>query len=138
MGLNNPKSGLNTPAEFTMSGLPWVLSGTVSSTAIRYIFPKVTKDILIINNNTTATQRLRVGFTENGISGRAGTEANYIIVNGGSNITLGVRVKELYLLRDGATDISTSVCANLTMIDSTMMPILTGSIGGTTYWEGVG
>lgn len=136
MGLNNPKSGLNTTAEFTMSGLPWVLSGTVSSTTVRYIFPKVTKDILVINNNTTATHRLRVGFTENGVNGVAA--ANYIIVNGGSNITLGVRVKELYLLRDGDTDISTSVCANLTMIDSTMMPILTGSIGGTTYWEGVG
>jgi hypothetical protein len=136
MGLNNPKAGLNTAAEFTMSGLPWVLSGTISSTAVRYSFPKVTKDIVIINNNTTAAQRLRVGFTENGVNGV--DEANYILINGGSNITLNVRVKELYLLRDGGSDISSSVCANLTMIDSTMMPILTGSIGGTTYWEGIG
>ena len=136
MGLNNPKSGLNATSEYTISGLPWVLSGTISSTAVRYSFPKITKDILIINNNTTANQRLRVGFTYNGISGDVA--ANYIIINGGSNITLNVRVKDLYLLRDGGVDISTSVCANLTMIDSIMMPILTGSIGGITYWEGIG
>lgn len=136
MGLNNPKSGLNATSEYTISGLPWVYSDTISDTIVRYSFPKITKDVLIINNNTAANQRLRVGFTYNGISGSV--EANYIIINGGSDITLNVRVKDLYLLRDGGTDISTSVCANLTMIDSIMMPILTGSIGGTICWEGIG
>jgi hypothetical protein len=136
MPLNNPKVGLNTAAEFTMSGVPWVLSGTVSSSAVKYQFPKVTKDIVIINNNTTAAQRLRVGFTENGINGIGG--AYYILINGGSSVTLNVRVKELYLLRDTANDVSTSVCANLTSIGSDMMPTLTGSIGGSTFWEGVG
>jgi hypothetical protein len=136
MALNNVKPGFNNAAEFTASGLPWVLSGTVSNSVVKYSFPKVTKDIVIINNNTTAAQRLRVGFTENGVNGVG--NAYYILVNGGSNITLNVRVKELYLLRDGGSDISTSVCANLTTIDSMMMPVLTGSLGGTTYWEGVG
>jgi hypothetical protein len=136
MALNNVKPGLNNAAEFTASGLPWVLSGTVSNSVVKYSFPKVTKDIVIINNNTTATQRLRVGFTENGVNGVG--NAYYILINGGSNITLNVRVKELYLLRDGGNDISTSVCANLTTIDAMMMPVLTGSLGGTTYWEGVG
>jgi hypothetical protein len=136
MSLDNPKSGFNSTAEFQSSGLPWVLSGTVSSTVVKYEFPKVTKDITIINNNTTAGQRLRVGFTQNGINGVGG--AYYILINGGSSVTLNVRVKELYLLRDTANDVSTSVCANLTTINSIMMPSLTGSIGGTTYWEGVG
>ena len=136
MALNNVKPGFNNAAEFTASGLPWVLSGTVSNSVVKYSFPKVTKDIVIINNNTTAAQRLRVGLTENGVNGVG--NAYYILVNGGSNITLNVRVKELYLLRDGGSDISTSVCANLTTIDSMMMPVLTGSLGGTTYWEGVG
>jgi hypothetical protein len=136
MALNNVKPGFNNAAEFTASGLPWVLSGTVSNSVVKYSFPKVTKDIVIINNNTTAAQRLRVGFTENGVNGVG--NAYYILVNGGSNITLNVRVKELYLLRDGGSDISTSVCANLTTIDAMMMPILTGSLGGATYWEGVG
>jgi len=136
MALNNVKPGFNNAAEFTASGLPWVLSGTVSNSVVKYSFPKVTKDIVIINNNTTAAQRLRVGFTENGVNGVG--NAYYILVNGGSNITLNVRVKELYLLRDGGSDISTSVCANLTTIDSMMMPVLTGSLGGITYWEGVG
>ena len=136
MALNNVKPGFNNAAEFTASGLPWVLSGTVSNSVVKYSFPKVTKDIVIINNNTTAAQRLRVGFTENGVNGVG--NAYYILVNGGSNITLNVRVKELYLLRDGGSDISTSVCANLTTIDAMMMPVLTGSLGGATYWEGVG
>lgn len=136
MSLNNPKSGLNSSGEFQMSGLPWVLSATISSTVVRYEFPKVTKDITIINNNTTASERLRVGFTENGVSG---VGANYyILVNGGSSVTINARVKELYLLRAGAADITTSVCANLTMIDSSMMPVLTGSLNGTAFWSGVG
>lgn len=136
MSLNNPKSGFNSTAEFQASGLPWVISGTISSTVVKYSFPKVTKDILIINNNTTASQRLRVGFTENGIN--AVEDAYYILINGGSNVTLNVRVKELYLLRDNGNDISASVCASLTTIDQTMMPILTGSFSGTSYWNGVG
>jgi len=136
MSLNNPKTGLNAAAEFTMSGVPWVLSGTVSDSTVRYQFPKVTKDITIINNNTTAAQRLRVGFTENGINGVGG--AYYIAINGGSSLTLNVRVKELYLLRDTPSDVSASICASLTSIGSDMMPVLTGSIGGTIFWEGVG
>ena len=136
MPLNNPKVGLNTAAEFTMSGVPWVLSETVSNTVVKHQFSKVTKDITIINNNTTASQKLRVGFTENGVNGIGGSY--YILVNGGSSVTLNVRVKELYLLRDTGTDVSASICANLTSIGSDMMPTLTGSIGGSTFWEGVG
>ena len=60
MGLNNPKSGLNATSEYTISGLPWVLSDTISNTIVRYSFPKITKDILITNNNTTCTRWVHV------------------------------------------------------------------------------
>jgi len=136
MSLNNPKSGTSATSEFQMSGIPWVISDTISSTVVRYQFPKVSKDITVVNNNTTASERLRIGFTENGVNGVG--ENYYVLLNGGSSLTLDSRVKEIYLLRAGAADITVSVCANLTMIDSGMMPILTGSLDGTALWDGVG
>jgi len=138
MGLSNPRSGTNVPAEFTMSGLPWVVSGTtVSNTVTSYQLPKVTKNITFHNLSTTSNKFIRVGFTLNGVNGVGGNY--YFSVNSGETVTLDARVKEVHVRGDTFTDtLNYSLYCSLTMIDSTMMPILTGSIGGTTMWEGIG
>lgn len=138
MSLNNPRSGTNVAAEFTMSGLPWVVSGTtVSNTVTSYQLPKVTKNITFHNLSTTSNKFIRVGFTLNGVNGVGGNY--YFSVNSGETVTLDARVKEVHVRGDTFTDtLNYSLYCSLTMIDSTMMPILTGSIGGTTMWEGIG
>jgi len=134
MSLNNPSSGFFSTPEFQASGLPWTVVGTTSGiSVVRYSLPKVTKCITIVNNESTATDRIRVGFTENGING-----SNYVLVNGGQVVTLDARVKEVFVRANVAGAFSYSVYCALTTIDGRFMPILTGSIGGTSYWDGVG
>lgn len=135
MGMNEPRIGYNSVTEFMGSGLPWVTSGTAGATATSYKFDKITKRV-IITNHESGGKHLRVGFTLNGIDG---VEGNYFFrVDGGNTFEFDARVKEIYLKRDGANDISFSMYAELVGIDATMMPILTGSIDGTTFWNGVG
>lgn len=136
MSLNNPKSGYGNTSEFVTAGLPWVKSKVISDIVVKYSFPRVTKSITISNLNSAATNLLRIAFTENGINGVE--DDYYMLVGGGNTIVLDARVKELFLLRNDATDIKTSVYAALTTIEPVMMPILTGSIGGVSFWEGIG
>ena len=133
--MNEPRIGYNSVTEFMGSGLPWVISGTAGSSATSYQFDKISKRIIIKNLESTG-KHLRVGFTLNGINA---VEANYFfIVDGGDTFEFDARIKEIYLKRDGSNDVSFSIYAELVGIDATMMPMLTGSIGGTTFWNGVG
>ena len=133
--MNEPRIGYNSVTEFMGSGLPWVISGTAVSSATSYRFDKVLKH-MVIKNHESAGKYLRVGFTLNGVNG---VEANYFFrVDGGDKFEFDARIKEIYLKRDGSDDISFSMYAELVGIDATMMPTLTGSIGGTAFWNGVG
>lgn len=137
MSLNNPSSGFFSSPEFQASGLPWAISAsTTNTTVIKYTFPKVTKSISIHNLESSAGKLLRVGFTLNGVNGAG---ANYYFcVDSGDLFTFDARVKEIYVRSDTTNTIAFSIYAALTTIDEKFMPILTGSVGGTTYWNGVG
>jgi hypothetical protein len=135
--LDNTRSGLNNTAEFVTSALPWVITGTTSGTdVITYNLPKITKN-LIVANNASAGDYLRLGFTENGVNG---VEDNYYFnIDGGQTITLDVRVKAICVRADASGSLDFSVYAGLTTIDSIMMPLLSGS--HAVYgdgWAGVG
>jgi len=135
MGMNDPRIGFNSVTEFMGSGLPWVLSETISNTVVKHSFDKVTKHIKVRNHAADGVY-VRLGFTRNGING---VGANYYYrINGQETLELDARVKEIFLLRDAATDCAVSLYVELVGIDASMMPILTGSIGGTAFWEGVG
>ena len=135
MGLKDPRVGFNSVTEFMGSGLPWVISGSAGSTVTRHQFDKITKRIIIKNHESVGTI-LRVGFTENGVNGVGGQY--YFGIDGGDIFEIDARIKEIFLKRNGSDDVDYSLFAELTMIDSNMMPLLTGSINGTTFWEGVG
>jgi len=137
MGLGNPPSGYNTSSEFVPSGLPWVITGSTSTTAvIKYTFPKVTKSIMLHNLESSSNKFLRIGFTENGVNGVGGNF--YFIIDSGDIVTLDARVTEIFVRSDSSNTIPYSIYAALTTIDNIFMPVLTGSIDGTTYWQGVG
>jgi len=135
MGLKDPRIGYNSVNEFMGSGLPWVITGTAAATVTKHSFDKVTKH-LKISNSAAAGVYLRVGFTENGVNG---VGANYYYkVNGGQTLELDARIKEIFIKRDDATDADYSLYCELTNIDADMMPILTGSLNGSTFWNGIG
>jgi hypothetical protein len=137
MSLNNTRSGLNNTAEFVTSALPWVITGITSGTdVITYNLPKVSKNIVLMNNASTGSY-LRLGFTENGIN--AVEDKYYFNVDGGQSINLDVRVKTFFVRADSSGSLDFSIYAGLTTIDNIMMPTLTGSLAVQgDGWEGVG
>ena len=133
MGLYDVKSGFNSATEFMVSGLPWVTSSIASSAVIRYSLPKISKHVILTNHDSTG-KHVRLGFTSNGV-----TLGNYFKVDGGQSLEIDVRVKDLYLVADNPVNTPPfSLFVELTGIDPNMMPVMTGSISGTAYWEGVG
>jgi hypothetical protein len=134
MSLNNPSSGFFSTPEFQASGLPWVVTAATSTTVVaKYSLPKVSKSITITNTDATLGNRIRIGFTENGVNG-----TNYVLVNGGQTVTLDARVKQFFIRANTSGAFTYSVYCALTTIDEKFMPLLTGSIDGTSYWDGVG
>lgn len=135
MGLKDPRIGYNSVTEFMGSGLPWVTSSVVlPGTTYSYNFPKITKRVFVWNHNTGSNIHVRVGFTKNGIE-----LGNYFKIDGGEQFEFDARIKQIFLRSDTAIDNHPiSIYAELIGIDSDMMPILTGSINGEIFWEGVG
>jgi hypothetical protein len=135
MGLRDPRIGYNSVTEFMGSGLPWVTSSVaLGGTTYNYSFQKITKRLSVWNHDTSAGKHIRVGFTKNGVE-----NSNYFLVDAGQTFEFDARVKEVFVRADDAADNPPfSIYAELIGIDSDQMPTLTGSIGGATFWEGVG
>lgn len=133
MSLNWPAVNYNHASEYQVSSWPFVTSsaaGEVDSTPIQVSFPFVTRWVQVFN--TDAANKLRVGFTSNGVSGVE--TANYLVLNGGASTErLELKCKELWFLKNNAATTSFSVIAGLTSASSEF-PAITGSNG----FEGVG
>ena len=140
MSFNYPKPGPNSVPSYQMSGIPYVTgSGTGTediSTVKRFDFPYVTR-FLTFSNNTT-DEELFVAFSSEGITGVPAEPGikHIFTVPGLTVANLEVRCKSIFLKTSAA--IQWSVCAGLTNIPSQEFPILTGSIGGTVAFDGVG
>jgi hypothetical protein len=136
MGLKDPKVGFNSVTEFMGSGLPWVTSSMANGgTTYNIKFPKITKRLSVWNHEAASGKHIRVGFTKNGVE----TGGRFFLVDSGQTFEFDARVKEVFIRSDDAADNPLySLYAELVGIDSDMMPILTGSINGTVFWEGVG
>lgn len=122
MSLNNPRSGIGSVPEYQMSGVPWVVSGSVSTTPVVHELPFVSRAITIANNSSAGTFLL-VGFTAN--STVAGS--NCFPLDGGKQIRMEVRVRDLWLKgQNGA--VNYGVLGELTSIERKQMPYITGSL----------
>ena len=141
MATNHPKAGPNSVPAYQLSGIPYVTGSGVGtqnlSAATRQIgFPFVTRFITFSNN--TSNQELYVSFTAHGQTGVPSEPGlkNIFVVPGGTVVNLDVRCKTVFLRSSDA--IQWSMCAGLTTIGKEQFPTLTGSINGTTGFEGVG
>jgi hypothetical protein len=162
MAINHPKAGPNSVPAYQMSGIPFVTSSVVTEvpradnadpTPIQVVFPFVTKNIKIRN---IGENDLRVGFSALGVKtpgqGVKGGDLrrNYFVIpaSGSANLagsaglgetiqTFDVRCKSIFFTAENGTT-GFSLFAGLTTIDKDQFPILTGSVNGTTGFEGVG
>lgn len=135
MGMKDPRIGFNSVTEFMGSGLPWVTSSIISpNVTYNYKFSKLTKRLFVWNHNTGSNVHVRVGFTQNGVE-----KGNYFKIDAGEQFEFDARIKEIFLRSDTIVDSHpVSIYAELVGIDADHMPVLTGSINGTVFWEGVG
>jgi len=143
MPLNNVRPGFNAAAEYTVSGIPHVVSGSATSTPTVIEFPFVTRAITIANNSVVGTV-LEVGFTLNGVN-----LANRFPLDGKQMQRFEVRVRDLWLRSESNVTASFGVLAELTPIERHQMMPLTGSVdtstqagrlmaSGSIVWSGIG
>ena len=137
MAINHPKAGANSIPAYQMSGVPFVTSsasGEVTDSPLEVKFPYVTRFFVVQN---TSAHPMRIGFTLDGV--KPDITSNYYVLSGNNSTPrLELRCKSLFFARDSASNASFSLIAGLTTIESDEFPILTGSVGGTVAFEGVG
>ena len=137
MAINHPKAGANSVPAYQLSGVPFVTSsagGEVQASPIEVTFPYVTRFFVVQN---TSANPMRIGFTADGVN--ADITANYLVLSGNDKTPrMELRCKSLFFRKDSTGNCSFSLIAGLSTIESNEFPILTGSIDGTTAFEGVG
>lgn len=121
---NYPAPGFADVDSYSVPGLPYVTSSTVSTITKNHTFDYVTKHIYIKNNGPA---NLQVGFTAVGTSG-----SNYFLVTSGSEAKFETRVKQLNLVTLTATS-NYSLFVGLTGIPAKNMPTLTSSTNSGSF-----
>lgn len=123
--INNPRPGFNSTPEYQSSGVPYVVSGSVTTTPVVYEFPMVTRAITVANNSAAGTV-LEIGFTQNGVN-----LTNRFPLDGKQVQRFEVRVRDLWLRAESAA-VNYGFLAELTGIERMQMLPLTGSVDTST------
>lgn len=131
-----PNPGLGSVGSYQMSGIPYV-SGNItvpanSSTPLKIQFPYVTKFVTIVNTGSAATPNLKVGFSQNGVSG-----SNFFSLAYGESYTGEWRIEDIFLFSATTSQTSASIVAALTPIPRGV-PAISGSGNNWSGSAGVG
>ena len=94
-------------------------------------FPTITKFVTVVNEHSGSSAKLRVGFSELGVS----TNNHYFILDNGESYTGEFRVASIYLSGDTAPS-TASVIAGLTMIELENLPTNWSASDGTGLYNG--
>jgi len=127
------KPGLNSVGQYQLSGIPYATASVVvTNTAVTEIeFPTITKFVTVVNEHSGSSAKLRVGFSELGVS----TNNHYFILDNGESYTGEFRVASIYLAGD-TTPSTASVIAGLTMIELENLPTNWSASDGTGLYNG--
>lgn len=108
--------GINNVGSYQVAGRPWVktFSGITSGSTQTITFPKVTKNILVINQAAVA---VRVHFCDDATTGDVFTNGHYVHLDSDEDsISMNIRVKELFITPEGGSA-GFTVFAELTNIE---------------------
>ena len=121
------KPGIGHVGSFQVSGYPYVTGSTNLDDGVeqKIEFPRVVKSITVINR---AAPEIRVHFNSKS-SGNVYTGGHYISLPvSGDAVTFNIKCKEIYVSNaSGVNSGSYELFAEVTSIDSSEMPVLTGS-----------
>jgi|5B_taG_2_1085324.scaffolds.fasta_scaffold60952_3 hypothetical protein len=125
--------GLNNVGSYQVAGKPYMSgsTGVNPGTSERFVFPKVTKSILV--RNTHNSEPIRVGFApkadgEHGFTNGAEDNNNYFILNSGKEISFNVKCKEIFVWCNANTS-AVQIYAELTEVPTARMFSLDGLTG---------
>ena len=135
-----PLPNHNSAAEYIQSGIPYVTSSHLMpvNSVVQVSFPTVSRWFCIKNNNSTSTNTLSFGFTENGVN--SNPTANHFILSGSQQSErLEIKTKDVFVKANDA-NVSFSLIAGLTGVPASSFPTLTGSLveNATSVLPGVG
>lgn len=126
MSINYPTAGEHYTAAYQMSALPFVTSSIINSGEVhRYDFPFVTRFVDICNLGSSPTDKIAIGFTENGVL----KTHNYVTLKVGASVNEEVRTTVLIVSCSAGTNIDYQLFCGLTTIPSKNFLTLTGSNG---------
>jgi len=121
------KPGIGHVGSFQVSVYPYVTGSTNLDDGVeqKIEFPRVVKSITVINR---AAPEIRVHFNSKS-SGNVYTGGHYISLPvSGDAVTFNIKCKEIYVSNaSGVNSGSYELFAEVTSIDSSEMPVLTGS-----------
>ena len=126
--------GLHHAGSYISSGYPYLRTYTLGNAATgvseqSLSFNHVTKQIVIINSETTSNRDLRVHMLSTGSASGAQIVANkhYYDVPNNTSLTLDLKCEEIYFSNASGGSITFSVFASQTQIPTGRMYALTGS-----------
>jgi hypothetical protein len=125
LALNNPSSpGASFLPAYQVSGIPFVITGSATNTAVTEIyFPYVTRDIYIKSRGDSLT----VAFS---YSGSISQGRNRFKLNASESCQLDLRVPSVFLMGTVAS-VGYEIVAGLTFIKPGDFPVLSASNGFT-------
>ena len=124
--------GLQHAGSYISSGYPYLKTYTLGNTASGVSeqsleFLHVTKQIVIINSETSTSRDLRVHLVSTGSTANVVANKHYYDVPNNTSLTLDLKCKEIYFSNASGGSITFSVFASQTQIPTGRMYELTGS-----------
>jgi len=116
---NPSKPGLNSPASYQISAIPWVTSSVAPAAGAEpavISFYNVTDFVVIKNTNETEVS-LKVGFSKNGLENN-----NYFILEQNESFSADLRVTDLYLVSNSEESVNFTIISGLTSVERAEIP----------------
>jgi len=125
------RAGLGAVGSYQVAGIPWITGsgadGLPGPGEHKIEFPTVAKSVLVMLQDSTTTEPIRVHFNATGSGNVVGGNHFYPLSTDRDAFVFNTKCKEIYVSNPGSTTSGYIVVAELTGIDRLEMFDLTGS-----------
>ncbi len=127
----NYRAGIGAVGSYQVAGVPWITGsgaeGLPGSAEHKIEFPTVAKSVLVMLDDPTTTEPIKVHFNSTSSGNVVGGRHYYPLTANRDAVSFGVKCKEIYISNSGSAASGYIVVAELTGISSNEMFTLTGS-----------
>ena len=127
----NYRAGIGAVGSYQVAGVPWITGsgpdGLAAGAEDKIEFPTVAKSVLVMLDDPTTTEPIKVHFNSTSSGNVVGGRHYYPLTANRDAVSFGVKCKEIYISNSGSAASGYIVVAELTGISSNEMFTLTGS-----------